>query len=421
MAEDGEQPLALVLSGGGARGAYEAGVLRYALGKLTPRQGSSAVPRIFCGTSVGAINACALAARARLPDLGVRLLAERWESLLLEDVFQLGWGDLAAIARWLLGKVGPDGIASLLDARPLAKLVREFVPWRELHQNVAEGGVRAVTLSATDVETGHTVIFVESAADNALYSTDASVEYVCARLKPQHALASAAIPIIFPTVRVGGRLFVDGSVRQNTPISPAIRMGCERVLVIGLRADPRLLLARASRRQGASQQESLSSPLYLFGKLLDALLLDRVENDLANLRRRGCRSRPSARSKRPVADARREPVVRRQRQRKAVGVEARDRAARACGRAGAGTSPEYGARVVRAERAARRDAVEVVDFGARFVHAVGRAQLSVVRRGVCERADRAGRTRRARGARRAGGIPGRGVTGRAAGRTAGPL
>jgi len=285
MAEDGEQPLALVLSGGGARGAYEAGVLRYALGKLTPRQGSSAVPRIFCGTSVGAINACALAARARLPDLGVRLLAERWESLLLEDVFQLGWGDLAAIARWLLGKVGPDGIASLLDARPLAKLVREFVPWRELHQNVAEGGVRAVTLSATDVETGHTVIFVESAADNALYSTDASVEYVCARLKPQHALASAAIPIIFPTVRVGGRLFVDGSVRQNTPISPAIRMGCERVLVIGLRADPRLLLARASRRQGASQQESLSSPLYLFGKLLDALLLDRVENDLANLRR----------------------------------------------------------------------------------------------------------------------------------------
>jgi len=285
MAEDGEQPLALVLSGGGARGAYEAGVLRYALGKLTPRQGSSAVPRIFCGTSVGAINACALAARARLPDLGVRLLAERWESLLLEDVFQLGWGDLAAIARWLLGKVGPDGIASLLDARPLAKLVREFVPWRELHQNVAEGGVRAVTLSATDVETGHTVIFVESAADNALYSTDASVEYVCARLKPQHALASAAIPIIFPTVRVGGRLFVDGSVRQNTPISPAIRMGCERVLVIGLRADPRLLLARASRRQGASHQESLSSPLYLFGKLLDALLLDRVENDLANLRR----------------------------------------------------------------------------------------------------------------------------------------
>ena len=280
-----DQPLALVLSGGGARGAYEAGVLRYALGKLAPRIGRAAVPRIFCGTSVGAINACALAARAELPDQGVRLLAQRWESLRLEDVFKLGWGDLTSIARWLVGKPVAGGIASLLNAAPLAELVREFIPWRALHQNVADARVEAVTLSATDVETGHTIIFVESATDHALYSTDASVEYAPARLKPQHALASAAIPIVFPTVRVGGRLFVDGSVRQNTPISPAIRMGCQRVLVIGLRADPRTLVARASRRQAASEQELLSSPLYLFGKLLDALLLDRVENDLANLRR----------------------------------------------------------------------------------------------------------------------------------------
>jgi len=285
MAGASDQPLALVLSGGGARGAYEAGVLRYALGKLARRMGGSALPRIFCGTSVGAINACALAARAELPDLGARLLAERWESLRVEDVFRLGWGDLTSIARWLLGKPAAGGVTSLLDAAPLAELVRGFIPWRALHQNVADGRVQAMTLSATDVETGHTIIFVESAVDHALYSTDASVEYVATRLKPQHALASAAIPIIFPTVRVAGRLFVDGSVRQNTPISPAIRMGCERVLVIGLRANPRVTAARVARRQGAFEQESLSAPLYLFGKLLDALLLDRVENDLANLRR----------------------------------------------------------------------------------------------------------------------------------------
>jgi NTE family protein len=285
MAESSDQPLALVLSGGGARGAYEAGVLRYALGKLGPRIGRFALPRIFCGTSVGAINACALAARAELPDFGVRLLADRWQSLRIEDVFRLGWGDLGSIARWLIGRPVQGGISSLLDATPLAALVREFIPWRTLHQNVADGRVQAIALSATDVETGHTIIFVESAVDHALYSTDASVEYTATRLKPQHALASAAIPIMFPTVRVAGRLFVDGSVRQNTPISPAIRMGCERVLVIGLRADPRTISARVARRQGASEQESLSSPLYLFGKLLDALLLDRVENDLANLRR----------------------------------------------------------------------------------------------------------------------------------------
>ena len=285
MADASDQPLALVLSGGGARGAYEAGVLKYAFGNLTRRLGGSAVPRIFCGTSVGAINACALAARAELPDLGARLLADRWEALRVENVFRLGWGDLTSIARWLLGKPVAGGVTSLLDAAPLAELVRGFIPWRALHQNVADGRVQAMTLSATDVETGHTIIFVESAVDHALYSPDASVEYSATRLKPQHALASAAIPIIFPTVRVAGRLFVDGSVRQNTPISPAIRMGGERVLVIGLRATPRTLSARVARRQGAYEQESLSSALYLFGKLLDALLLDRVENDLSNLRR----------------------------------------------------------------------------------------------------------------------------------------
>ena len=158
MAGASDQPLALVLSGGGARGAYEAGVLRYALGKLARRMGGSALPRIFCGTSVGAINACALAARAELPDLGARLLAERWESLRVEDVFRLGWGDLTSIARWLLGKPAAGGVTSLLDAAPLAELVRGFIPWRALHQNVADGRVQAMTLSATDVETGHTMV-----------------------------------------------------------------------------------------------------------------------------------------------------------------------------------------------------------------------------------------------------------------------
>ena len=278
-----DSPLALVLSGGGARGAYEVGVLRYVLGKLIPRLGDSARPRIFSGTSVGAINACAVAAHHDLPDFAVGQLAERWRQLSLEHIFRLGWSDLGGLMRWILGSARDGGPRSLLDARPLAKLVREFVPWRELHQNVAEGGVRAVTLSATDVETGHTVIFVESAADNALYSTDASVEYVCARLKPQHALASAAIPIIFPTVRVAGRIYSDGSLRQNTPIAPALKLGAGRVLVVGLRT-PKPVSAPRAGRQDAEDQRAFSSPLYLFGKLLDALLLDRVENDLANLR-----------------------------------------------------------------------------------------------------------------------------------------
>src|ERR1700682_2333974 len=102
-----DSPLALVLSGGGARGAYEVGVLRYVLGKLTPRLGDSARPRIFSGTSVGAINACAFAAHHDLPDFAVRQLAERWRQLGLEQIFQLGWGDLAGLTRWLFGSGPP--------------------------------------------------------------------------------------------------------------------------------------------------------------------------------------------------------------------------------------------------------------------------------------------------------------------------
>ena len=276
-------PLALVLSGGGARGAYEVGVLGYILGKLTPGLGERARPRIFCGTSVGAINACAIAAHHDTDDFGVRLLADRWRALSLNDVFRLGWGDLTGLMRWVTGSARPGGPRSLLDAAPLAELVRSVIPWRNLHQGVADGHVQGVTVSATDIETGHTVVFVETTEQALLYSRDRAVDWSGARLTAQHALASAAIPIIFPTVRVAGRMYSDGSLRQNTPISPALRLGAGRVLVIGLRSK-RAVIAPRSGRQDEEDQRTYSSPLFLFGKLLDALLLDRVENDLANLR-----------------------------------------------------------------------------------------------------------------------------------------
>ncbi|MGE5046970.1 MAG: patatin-like phospholipase family protein, partial [Deltaproteobacteria bacterium] len=94
---DPDSPLALVLSGGGARGAYEVGVLRYVLGKLAPRLGDSARPRIFCGTSVGAINACAAAAHHDVPDFAIARLAETWQQLGLDQIFRRGWGDLTGL------------------------------------------------------------------------------------------------------------------------------------------------------------------------------------------------------------------------------------------------------------------------------------------------------------------------------------
>jgi NTE family protein len=282
MEADGS-PLALVLSGGGARGAYEVGVLRYILGKLSPGLGDRARPRIFCGTSVGAINACAIAAHHDSPDLGVGLLAERWRALKLDDDFRLGWGDLTGLARWVMGSAPEGGPRSLLDASPLAELVRTSIPWRNLHQGVVDRRILGVTVSATDVETGHTVVFIETEEQAQLYSRDRAMDWAAVRLTAQHALASAAIPIIFPTVRVAGRVYSDGSLRQNTPIAPALRLGAGRVLVIGLRTR-RTASAPQAGRQDEADQRTYSTPLFLFGKLLDALLLDRVENDLANLR-----------------------------------------------------------------------------------------------------------------------------------------
>ncbi|HEY4883452.1 MAG TPA: patatin-like phospholipase family protein [Myxococcales bacterium] len=284
MAEP-DSPLALVLSGGGARGAYEVGVLRYVLGKLAPRLGESARPRIFSGTSVGAINACAVAAHHDVADFAVRQLGERWRELGLTQIFQLGWGDLGGLFRWLFGSGRADGPRSLLDAAPLAELVRTVIPWRSLHQGVADRRVLGVTVSTTDVETGHTVVFIETdEPTGALHTSgDRALDWAVVRLTAQHALASAAIPIIFPAVRVAGRMYSDGSLRQNTPIAPALRLGAGRVLVVGLRT-PRPVSAARAGRQDAEDQLAFSSPLYLFGKLLDALLLDRVENDLSNLR-----------------------------------------------------------------------------------------------------------------------------------------
>src|SRR4051812_10618004 len=164
------------------------GVLRFALGQLAPRLGRAAAPRIFCGTSVGAINACALAARAEQADFGVRDIVRRWSALRLDQVFRLGWGDLAGLARWVFGRTEGSRIASLLDAEPLAALVREVIPWRMLHENIANAVVDAVTVSATDLETGHVVTFVESTAERVVESTDESVEWAPARLRPQHAL-----------------------------------------------------------------------------------------------------------------------------------------------------------------------------------------------------------------------------------------
>jgi NTE family protein len=262
--------IGVVLSGGGARGAYEAGVLSSVF--RSPRL---AAFDVVCGTSVGAFNGAFLAAVAHQPAAGVARLAELWAGLELSKVFRFGLREAADLYRVVLGGRGEIGA---LDVSPLADLVARIIPWRSLRSNIASGRVRALTVSATHVSTGQTFVFVDRAHDAA---TPASVGRRGVTrdeaIRPVHILASSAIPVLFPPVRIRGELFCEGGLRLNTPMSPAIRLGADRLLVVAVSTP-------AGRSASASVKPGWTPGLpFLLGKVLNAFLLDHVVADLGHL------------------------------------------------------------------------------------------------------------------------------------------
>jgi NTE family protein len=282
---------AIVLSGGGARGAYEAGVLRFVLGELPKRLGF--IPRfdVYSGTSVGAVHSCYLAALSDDPAAGVRNLVEVWRNMSFARVYRFGVGDALSFSKSLLGFVSGSSIGGaavksrihgLLNTAPLERLVVEGIPWRRMRRNRRAGRFSAVCVSATEVATGRTVTFVDH-RDREVPTWTNDLLHVAkpARMGPEHALASAAIPLLFPTVRIGDTFYCDGSLRQQTPLAPALRLGSNRVLVVGLRhgRPPSLDDPLAAERI-----EQMHSAGFLVGKILDALLIDRLECDLGQMR-----------------------------------------------------------------------------------------------------------------------------------------
>lgn len=292
MAVDGGPRIALVLSGGGARGAYEAGVLSYIFEGLPRRLGH--VPRfaIVTGTSVGAVHACYVAGSTQEPETAERLRSI-WASLSLDAVYRFGMGDLIRLPVRLLGSLLPNGepdpaeplpdrMPGLFDTSWLRALVMDRVHWRGIRRNFEDGGLSALAVSTTEVATGHSVVFVDRRDGTPLVGdSDPHVTYRDARVGPRHALASAAIPLLFPAIRIGDAYHCDGGLRLNTPLAPAIHLGADRVLVVGLRHQASAAELAAKRRR---RESNVMSPTYLAGKALNALLLDRVETDLERLR-----------------------------------------------------------------------------------------------------------------------------------------
>jgi NTE family protein len=281
--------IGLVLSGGGSRGAYEAGVFLFIRERLPKILGHHADLDILTGTSVGAINASYLAATIDRPERQAQDLCESWRSIRIEELISLGSRDLARGVRLLLGSDPPPPqpgsfrYGGLLETGGMERFVIRTTPWQGIRRNLRAGLLDALAVSATHVGSGYTVVFIESREKPpSAWSRDPFVRHRLAAIGPRHALASAAIPMLFPAVRIGRAFYVDGGLRQNTPMSPAIRLGADRLLVVSLKhlADPVEQAKLAEEREGAYPK-----PLFLAGKALNALLLDHTDYDLDRMER----------------------------------------------------------------------------------------------------------------------------------------
>jgi NTE family protein len=275
----------LVLSGGGARGAYEAGVLTHIFEEIYPRLRPGFDFDVVSGTSVGAIHAAYVAASADLEAAPrAARLAETWDRLRVRDVLEVSMADLLGVPLRALGitraarrlRVGGEVIGGLVDISPLERLVQERIPWESLRGNLARRRPGVLCISCTQLRSGRVLVFMDGQlADPLPWSYDPNADAEVCEITPLHVRASAAIPFFFPAVRIGDAYYLDGGLRMNTPLSPALRLGCDRVLVIGLKH-----AALPGERRPAYPEEVVAQPAFLIGKVLNALMLDRLEYDL---------------------------------------------------------------------------------------------------------------------------------------------
>lgn len=269
--------IGLVLPGGAALGAYEAGVVDYVTREIVGEVGALRLD-VLCGTSVGAIGASMLGAFADEPRRAAERLVQLWTSLRVERFIKPDV--LGALASFCgcRGLVNRPGVGGVLDTRQIDRLVREAIPFSRIGANLRRGLVSAVAVSTTHVASGHTVVFVQTDGPIRDWSRDRTLVARATRLRPEHVLASSAIPLLFPAMPIGGELYCEGGLRLNVPLSPAVHLGADRLLVVSPNyvAPPDERLARA-------REHAVSGPVFLLGRMLNALLLDRIDADLERL------------------------------------------------------------------------------------------------------------------------------------------
>lgn len=272
---------ALVLPGAGARGAYQVGVLK-AIAEILPKNAQNPFA-IISGTSAGAINGAVLASRAAHFQRAVAEMESVWANFAVDQVFRTdNWTMLKSSMHWLAtlvaGGLGKGNPISLLDSTPLRELLTRRIRFPRIAKAIERGHVEALAVTASAYTSARSVTFFQSRNAVAPWARVRRIGRP-AQIGLEHLLASAAVPFIFPPVRIGGEYYGDGSMRHRAPLSSPIHLGADRMLVIGVRdehPDPE------PRADSAPRPPTFA---HLAGYMLDTLFMDGLYADMERITR----------------------------------------------------------------------------------------------------------------------------------------
>jgi NTE family protein len=278
--------LALMLSGGGARAAYQVGFLR-----LLAREFADVVPGILTGVSAGGINAAYLAARQEpFPDK-IENLAQVWAGIRIDDVFRVDLRNLASRSvRWggrLLsgGKYPLPPARSLVDTAPLRTLLRRLLQTEDtaiagIFRNLQAGWLRAIALTASSYTTGQSVTWVQTRDDCRIEAWERPQrKSIASTLGVEHVMASSSLPFFFPAVEVDGAWYGDGGIRLTAPLSPAVHLGAKRIIAVSTR------YARSREEADRPAIVDYPPPAQVAGLLYNAIFLDQLDTDALEMQR----------------------------------------------------------------------------------------------------------------------------------------
>ena len=267
----------LILTGGGARAAYQVGVLK-AIRDLLPEQAKNPFP-IVCGTSAGAINAAVLAIHADDFRRGVAYLLQVWENFHVERVYHADpWSMLRTSARWFAAMlwIKRSSPASLFDNTPIRTMLEQSLDFARIQQNIDAGALYAVSVNASGYSSGENVSFYQGGPGLEAWERTQRIG-AATTLNVDHLMASSALPFLFPAVKLNREYFGDGSIRQIAPISPALHLGADRVLVIGT--------GRQNTEAARVRSNLYPSIAQIAGHALNSIFLDGLAVDLERLQR----------------------------------------------------------------------------------------------------------------------------------------